>query len=141
MISFLIEIIAMTIATIQDIRRKEISVGLVVAAGVVSFITCIVSIGRGAFSIEETLLSLIPGALLLLIAFISRNNMGYGDGLLILAVGPSVGFEKCMLGLCIAFFISGIASIALIVIKRPAKGYAIPFIPFLTLGLGVSFFA
>lgn len=141
MISFLMEIIMMTVAAIQDIRRKEVSVGIVLAAGAVSFITCIVAIAGGTFSIEETIFSLIPGALLLLVAFICRNNMGYGDGLLILAVGPSVGFEKCILGLCVAFFISGIFSIVLMAVKRPGKGYAIPFIPFLTLGLGVSLFA
>lgn len=78
--------------------------------------------------------SLIPGIFLLLVGKASNGKVGYGDGILVLALGLWVGFLKCLLTLTAGLTLAAIWSGLFLIIKRYKKNDEIPFIPFLLLG-------
>ena len=88
-------------------------------------------------TVPELLSAMIPGAVLLWIGFISANAIGYGDGLMMFMVGPLFGVERMVEGMLLAFFVSAIVSILLIVLRKVNRKTTIPFIPFLASALGV----
>ncbi len=141
MITGSLALLTMLVAAIQDFMRKEISIWIIVFGGLLSLVSCCFYIIGGNGRPAEVLLAVIPGVVVLVLAFVSREGIGYGDGLLIFALGPVFGLRSIMFGLVIAFFLSGIVSGILLVVKRAGKKFTIPFVPFLAFGMGVCLFA
>ena len=136
-----IALIVLLFTAVEDIRKKDIPSYVVYICGAVSaFFTCYMVLIKTE-SVTTYLLSLIPGLVLLAIAFLTREGIGYGDGLIILSVGPMFGLYEVVFGLFVAFTLSSLFSITLLAIKKLKGGSRIPFIPFITLGLGVATFA
>lgn len=73
---------------------------------------------------------LLPGAFCLLLAWTTHQGIGYGDAMLILACGLSVGWKACIgMGLT-AFFLAGVAA-SVRLIRHRGKKKELPFVPFL----------
>ena len=70
-------------------------------------------------------------------AFLTREGIGYGDGILALLLGPVFGTEVMWAGLFLAFLLSALCSILLLACKKADRKTCLPFIPFLTSALGV----
>ena len=82
----------------------------------------------------ELLLGLLPGCLSIVLAFITREQIGYGDGLLLLMLGGCVGGESA-LGIWIGGLVASfIVSVVLLTIRKAGRNTRIPFVPFLFLG-------
>lgn len=113
---------------------------LVVVGVVTAFGASLYQIGNGTISIFEAGLSLLPGVFLLLISFCTREKVGYGDGLILLAIGLFTGFYQCFLIVCISLIISSVFGLLLLVFRKADKNSEIPFVPFLVIGMGVGFF-
>jgi leader peptidase (prepilin peptidase)/N-methyltransferase len=143
LINQLILLIPLFIASVIDVKKKDISMLLILICGALSLFTKVIPavFSGDPQNMTELILSVSPGLMMLLISRISGQSLGYGDGLMALAVGPIFGFEKMALGLMIALFLSSILSIALLVAKKAGKKTTIPFLPFITLGMGVMTFA
>ncbi len=141
MIICLIELFLMSAAAFFDIRKKEISLWLLVAMTIVEMGGTAYGLYTGKSSCVEIAVSLIPGIIMLFISWITKQGMGYGDGLLVLAVSTAFGFYKIAIGLSVAFFMTGIISVYLIVIRKAKRRDSVPFIPFILLGMVVSMFA
>ena len=124
-----------------DIKSREIPAWLIACGGALSLGKTIFLLTRGEFVPEDALISLIPGAVLLLIAFVTRQGVGYGDGLLLLSVGPAVGAAALLTGICVAVMASGLFSGVLLVMRKAGRKTRIPFVPFMTFGLGVMMLA
>lgn len=78
---------------------------------------------------------LVPGVICLLISLISREALGFGDSILILASGFSLGLQTCA-GLVIwAFFLSGFWALLLLCRSRTNRRKEFPFVPFLLVGI------
>ncbi len=126
----------MIISSIEDVRKKEIPLWVILACGLVSGISVI----YGAFGADpdyaDVFLSLLPGAFLLFVSLLSRREVGFGDGFLLLAAGPALGVGVSILGLFTALFTSSIFSGILIVMRKAGRRTRIPFVPFLALGMG-----
>lgn len=127
--------------TVQDIRTKEISSKLLIALAVISVIGAVIGLWRGNLSPVDLVISFIPGAILLLLSVISRQQMGFGDGITALILGPAFGIKIVTIGLLSAFFMGGIFSIILIITKEARAKSRIPFLPFMTMGMVVACFA
>lgn len=80
---------------------------------------------------------LLPGAFCLLISWLSRQGLGYGDSVLIVGCGFSVGLWPCLTILFTAFLTSGLWGVGLLVFCRAGRKKEIPFVPFLLLGMVV----
>ncbi len=82
----------------------------------------------------ECLLSLLPGAGFLLLGYVSREQVGYGDGLLLLTVGIWLGlgqtFGIVTLGLVLCSVLCGV----LLMRKKMRRQDSVPLVPFLLLG-------
>ncbi len=84
---------------------------------------------------------LIPGGVCFLVSWLGRQGLGYGDSVLILICGISLGFWTCMWITFTAFFWAGIWAVILLV-KRSGevRKRAFPFVPFLLLGYVIQGF-
>lgn len=90
---------------------------------------------RGIFT------GLIPGALCLLISCLGRQALGYGDGVMVLICGISLGFLNCMWITFTAFFWAGIWAVILLLIRRAEdRKKEFPFVPFLLFGYMIQGF-
>lgn len=81
------------------------------------------------------LIDMIPGLLLLLVSVLTNEEIGKGDGLVLLYIGCVLGFKQEMEVLLIAFMLSGIIALMMLVGKKGNKKTEIPFVPFLSLGV------
>lgn len=143
-LEWMVNAVMLAFCSIQDIREKEVSLWKLKVYGILA---TAISIWK-LFSPEDDLLVLIfrllagllPGIFLLILARITREAVGYGDGLILLFIGLSLGFWEC-----IGIFFAGLlgiflaAVLALLLFGRK-KSLEIPFIPFLLTGLAGGYF-
>ena len=141
MVIYILMLFAMLALSVQDIKRKEISAKLLIIGMIISVIGALIGVLIENMSLYDIALSLLPGALLLLLSFVTRQQIGYGDGLVALILGPALGIEILIIGLLIAFFGSGVFSMILVFVKKAKRKSRIPFVPFITLGTAVAYFA
>lgn len=133
-----VSICSLLIMSIQDIKRKEISLWLIlvyVLSGIIASIFL--------YSMMDVVFSLIPGALMLFLAFVSEEKIGYADGLISIGLGIWMGAEFSVIVIILSFGCVGAYSIVFILIEMiKKKGINVqkqlPFIPFLLGGLVMS---
>lgn len=77
---------------------------------------------------------LLPGIFCLAVSWLSRQGLGYGDSVLALGCGLSLGFWPCMEALFFAFFLSGLWAAILLVLRKAGRKKEFPFVPFLLAG-------
>lgn len=117
--------------TLRDIKYKTISFVPVIfmfSGGI------LIHILQGEIWEPRIWCSFIPGVVCIMIAFLSRGEIGMGDGWMLLAMGALVEyqilFHSCILAMVLAAVVAGI----LFVVFHKNKKYTIPFIPFLAAG-------
>lgn len=133
-----VSICSLLIMSIQDIKRREISLWLIlvyVLSGIIASIFL--------YSVMDVVFSLIPGALMLFLAFVSEEKIGYADGLISIGLGIWMGTELSVIVIVLSFGCVGAYSIVFILIEMiKKKGInlqkQLPFIPFLLGGLVMS---
>ena len=82
-------------------------------------------------------LSLLPGAGLLLLCFLTREKVGYGDGWALLMIGLFAGVYQCFLILLVGLMAESAVAVVLLALGKIKRDREIPFLPFLLLGMGV----
>lgn len=126
-------------ASVRDIKKREVATWMMAAALLLSVCAC--ALQASSAGIMEVLLaagvSLLPGMALLMMAALFQDKMGFGDGFMALFLGPVFGVEGMVTGLFLAFFFSAVVSVFLIAMKKAGRKSTIPFLPFLTAGMGV----
>lgn len=141
MIFSLMVMTVLGITSFQDLKSREIPVWLLICCGALSAGKVIFLLTGARFVPAEFMISLLPGALLLLTAYVTGQGVGYGDGLLALCIGPAVGAAALVTGMCVAVMVSGLVSVVLLALRKAGRRTKIPFVPFLTFGLGVMMLA
>lgn len=119
----------MIICAVVDIKKKEIPVWIFVVLGVTALTG---SICGGGYGLYKMAAGVIPGILLLGLARITEQSIGYGDGIILAEIGCMTGAGICTIILAGALALAGIFSMGMLIVKRVDKRYRIPFIPFLT---------
>ena len=104
----------------------------------------VAAVGRKSRSSFEYLFPLfqgaVPGIVLGIISWITREAVGYGDVWIITLLGIYLGIWDTATLVCIAFFFSSIAAVGCLVWKKFRRDTRIPFVPFLTAAyVGVVF--
>lgn len=117
--------------TTEDIRKKEISVNKVMISG---FLAALYRICMGHFLFPEIIWGLVPGGILILLAFMTGESIGYGDGMAASVLGLWTGGWFTLAVVCAAIMLSGICGAVCLIRKKTEP---IPFIPFLLLGMEV----
>lgn len=133
--------ILMGCAAFFDARTKKIPLWMIGVTAAVSMLAGALFLKNGTCNAQELAASLMPGALLLLVALVTREAVGYGDGLLLLAAGPLFGWQKMLLCIPAALLLTTLVSVVLLACKKADRKTRIPFVPFLAAGMGVISFA
>lgn len=92
---------------------------------------CICIIVQWKDSNTDLLFAIMPGAFLLLLAWVTKESIGYGDGVSILLLGGMAGFRNCVWVLCFSLILLSVAGLILLVIRRVNRKTKIPYLPFL----------
>ena len=121
--------VIMIICAVVDIKKKEIPVWIFVMLGITALTG---SIWGGGYGLYQMAAGVIPGILLLGLARITEQSIGYGDGIVLAEIGCMTGAGICIIILAGALALAGFFSMGMLVIKKVDKKYKIPFIPFLT---------
>lgn len=117
----------LVIQTYWDLRYRELPL---VVSGVGGVVGIAMSIYQGR-EVEEIFLALLPGAVALFLGKITRQAIGYGDGVLITILGCYVPLEEVLFLCMFASVLAGIFALVLLIILRKKGTYEIPFVPFL----------
>ena len=91
----------------------------------------IVLLTVGAFNPLSATTGLLPGACLLLGAYVTRGQIASGDGLILLLLGSMTGAAECLVIMMYAFFLAGLAGLLLILFRRADRKSRLPLVPFL----------
>lgn len=113
---------------IRDFRKKEVSV-----------VSCIVAAVLGIFlklpvictQWGDMLLGVSVGVFLLIVAYVSRESIGYGDGLILITSGILLGGYRNMMLFCYSLFLCGLLSAFLFLGKKVGRRSRIPFVVFM----------
>lgn len=111
----------------EDVKHRKIEWKSVLSFGAAGIF---LQSGTGLEGLKEALFGMVPGVLLLLVAKLSREAVGYGDGFLVTAAGIYAGLQKTfelLLGAVIAAAVYG----TLMLVRRKAdRKTELPFVPF-----------
>ena len=124
----------LAIASIGDIRKNEIFLWEILACALLSVAAGVMALYGGDLQLGEAMLSLMPGAAMILLSIITREGIGYGDGLIVLAAGPGLGLNDLVLALMTAMVLNGFFCGILLVLKRAKRKTRVAFVPFLAIG-------
>lgn len=112
----------------MDHRKKELPL-IYIAAGFGLGLLLRLLPGAGPFL--EILSGFLPGLICLALAKGTKEAIGYGDALMIIALGAFCNVAMILLLLFCGFLLAGLFCLVLLILKKRNKKEAIPFIPFL----------
>lgn len=127
-------IIILGVICVFDIKRKKIPVYMLIilaAAGIISNYTV------GEFDIEKRIIAMLPGMILLIVSMITKQQIGYGDGMIILIMGLYIDIDDILSIVLSSFLLSSIAAIILMTVFKKKKNFEMAFSPFLLIGYGL----
>ncbi len=137
-IIYIILFLWLLLCSIQDIKKKTINIYLILTGFVMLLIGMLWS---GEYSFLYYFGGISLGLILLCISFITKDQVGTGDGLIVCITGLCLGFSRNAMLLVISLLGSAIFSIVLLTFKLAGRKKTIPFVPFLLFGyLGVLLF-
>ncbi|MDO5425805.1 MAG: prepilin peptidase [Eubacteriales bacterium] len=122
-------VVFLGICSIQDVRRREIS-RRILAVGSVAAV--LMQVCTRKLEYWDFALGIAVGLALLGIAFATREALGYGDGLAVLAMGMFAGGCRALEILLLAFGMAALVSGGCLALKKAKRNDSLPFLPFLT---------
>ena len=108
----------MGVICVFDIKRKKIPVYMLIilaAAGIISNFTV------GEFDIEKRIIAMLPGMILLIVSMITKQQIGYGDGMIILIMGLYIDIDDILSIVLSSFLLSSIAALILMTVFKKKK--------------------
>ncbi|WP_448754978.1 prepilin peptidase [Agathobacter sp.] len=127
-------IILLGIISIIDFSTKKIPVVVLIVMGIVGTASSIYA----QQSIMSVAVALIPGIVLMAAAFLTREQIGYGDAAVVTLMGLFVTVDIVCSTMVMGLTIAGIISVILIASGRVGRKMQIAFTPFLLLGYGLT---
>ena len=119
------------VAAVMDLKSKSISRGFL-------FILMLVSVASIFVRADFDIWNVVGGALIGLcavgVSMISGEQIGRGDGLVIIALGIVLGFRECLASVCLASLIMALISVVILILKKGNRKTKLPFIPALFVG-------
>lgn len=134
-IGYLCTAVLLACHSVADIRKQCIP-GRSLAAGVL--ISCGWTMGKSLLGIQSWMelgAGMAPGLVVLLLARVTREQVGRGDGWELMVMGNSMGLEDCLLALGIALAGIFLFSAVLLSLGKAEKSTRIAFVPFLETGV------
>lgn len=127
-------VILLGVISIIDVATQKIPiVVLLFMAGV--GVVCTVMEQKAVSSVA---IALIPGIVLLAVAFLTKQQIGYGDAVVIILMGLFVTADIICSALVMGLSIAGVLSVIMIAFRKSNLKKQIAFTPFLLLGYGLT---
>lgn len=118
----------LAITAYRDYKEKCIYLYLPIVAGVIGML---LHIFFWEHEMTDILLGAGIGGCVMLLARISKESIGIGDGIMLMVSGIYLGFWENMQLFFSALLLVGVTALFLIVIKKKRRDYRVPFLPFL----------
>ena len=125
-------LLILCILTVHDLATKRLPRGWLVMALLAGGAGFLLQPGPGGTFLECA--SFLPGAFFLLMSYLTKGQIGRGDGIVLLAIGGLTGLGQCMLALSLALLIAAFTAGCLMVFRGSSRKARLPFVPFLTMG-------
>ena len=122
--------VCLLMQAVWDFRTKELPLWITIVLGSCGLIYSLYIKREG----WDMIFALLPGLFCLVIGYITRQSVGYGDGILIGVLGLFYTWKEIFEICSIAIMVAGFVGLILLVIFKKNGKYEIPFIPFLFLG-------
>lgn len=122
----------LALCSLQDIREKRLSVKMLVLSGVL-FLTA--SLLLDGLCWERRMIALLPGMTALVLAFLTKEQIGYGDAACLLVLGNVVSADVLVGAAAGGLLLVSVCSIVLLAGKKADRKTTVPFLPFLTAGM------
>lgn len=126
----------LAVCALFDCRKKQVPL-IVIITGILLAFFCRLTGVLENIGWERMFLAVLPGALFLLLAFLTREKVGYGDGWMLIMTGMFAGDRRGVLILLLSLLMESAAVIVLLALRKIKREEEIPFAPFLLLGMGV----
>lgn len=123
--------IYLLVLSVQDMRERMIS-GRILAAGALAAVCSQIIWNRR--TVWECLGGLLIGIGFIAISRLTREGIGYGDSFLITVLGVYIGIWDLMYVLLLAFSLTLLCSMIVLLKFHFHKKKAFPFVPFITAG-------
>lgn len=120
--------------SIEDIMHKGISIPVIYGFGVIAAAYHISTGGTWM----DALWKVMTGLVVMALCIITRGRIGMGDALALIVIGMFTDAVAVMRVFMMALFISAVAGIVLIILKKAGRKSRLPFLPFLSAGYGVE---
>ena len=138
MIIQIIELIVIGVIAIEDIKSMNISSWKIWILAALSIGSAVFEMAAGENDIQRAIVAVLPGVVLIVLYYVTGKQIGLGDGMVTLCMGPAFGIERVALGITVAFFVSGLFSLIIIAALREKRNKSYPFIPFIAAGMVVA---
>lgn len=113
----------------SDLRKRQISLLISGIAGVGGIFLILI----GSISVKEAAMGICIGIVLLLLSILTKDGIGFGDGLITVVTGCYLGGEDNLLLVGGGFFLAAIFGVSVLIIKKVNRKEELPFVPFLLL--------
>lgn len=128
-------IIYLGVLSIYDLRSKRLPIYIFVIGGIAGIVLLILEKNIGFLNL---IVNLSPGIALLIIGRLTRQAIGYGDGLAVLIMGLFQSINIVMLSLLMGITLSGFVALILLLFFHKSKKSELAFIPFLAIAFLIS---
>lgn len=85
-------------------------------------------------TVFELLFGLVPGGIMILLSYATRESIGIGDGLVLGALGLFCGIKKTVAVLGMALVLVAMLAVILLIMRKAGRKTELPFLPFLCAG-------
>lgn len=134
MYQIILSAVILGICTYTDIRSKRIYKSVMILYLIFSLTEKFAAYLSGKdVLMSELVTGLVPGGVCLLISFLTRQGIGYGDSILIALCGLAIGGMECFSMTLTAFFWAGIWGFVMWRFFHMDRKKEMPFVPFLML--------
>ena len=124
--------IFLILCSLQDIKEKRISVKMLVLSGALFLI---LSLLFDRMPCERRIAGMLPGMSAFVLAFLTGEQIGYGDAACLAVLGTVVSFDILFGAMTVGLLILSIYSLVLLIRRKADRRTTLPFVPFLTVGM------
>lgn len=117
--------------SIYDWKYKKISLPV---TGIGLLVTIAILIFSSQYTWKNAISGMSVGIFIIICSFLTRGQIGIGDGIISCFIGTGCGFFENLNILFCAFTLAAIVSAVLLIRKKVKKKTRIPFVPFLFIG-------
>lgn len=118
----------LTLCSAEDMKRKQIRLNPVLLFGILGIFFHML---WRVQSIENILLGMSVGVVLLMLSVLTGGRIGAGDAVLLIVTGIYLGLEQNLQLFFSGLLLCGMWALGLLILRKKSRKDSIPFVPFL----------